>query len=69
MHFRISLSIIITSPPCALGLPGNSAQIHVYCASARSSSLAHELFMNTLVAVVVSHRCKCTNKFSFFILS
>ncbi len=40
---------LLTSSPCALGLPGNSALVHEYCAPARSSSLVHELFMNTYV--------------------
>ncbi len=43
--------MLLTSLPCTLGLPGNSARAHKYCASARSSSLAHELFMNMYVVV------------------
>ncbi len=41
---------LLTSSLCAIGLPGNSARVHKYCMSARSSSLAHELFINMYVA-------------------
>ncbi len=37
---------LLTGSLCAIGLPGNTARVHEYCASARSSSLAHELLIN-----------------------
>ncbi len=46
-----------------LGLPGNSAQVHEYCASEHSISLTHELFMN--MYVVVGHGYYSTDCLSF----
>ncbi len=54
---------LLTSLCCDLGLPDNSVQVHEYYVSARSSSLAHELFMNTYI--VIGYRLLNTHSLLF----
>ena len=51
VHFFMCRVWLLSGSLCTLGLHGNSAQVHEYCGTAHSSSLAHELFMNTYFVV------------------